>query len=292
VTRLSALLLLVAVSLASGGCAAHPNRAHTVAPARPLTTAPHASVAPVETAPAPVTSSVSPLAVKGGSAVATCEEPCPDCTPLTDSEDPVVYSRTLTTSEKALLVDLFHNYLLSADCLADPDHVELSQLGKSVRDISGDKAVVDGSFTEAGRHQTLVLFFMGNCGTLGFHADNYGTSVFVLFDGGKITMVTEYGPTRAIELLPVDLENDGITELVTIDADYASGATFSSADVWSFANGMKELAHFDLSYRSCLGDEPQYYESSLLTGLDPKTKRLCFLQRRREEQCPPRPAGP
>jgi hypothetical protein len=35
-----------------------------------------------------------------------------------------VNSRSLTAAEKALLDEVFRNYLLSADCLADPEHLE------------------------------------------------------------------------------------------------------------------------------------------------------------------------
>ena len=283
--RLAVSCVIVAALLGGGGCDAHSSRAPAAAPARAPTAAPHASAARVVKAPQAVASST--LAPPARQAVATCVEPCQGCTVLTESDGKPLNSRRLTAAEQALLDDLFHNYLLSADCLADPEHLELRELRKSRQDVSDVKAVADGSFTAAGRNQTIVIFFMGHCGVLASHSEHYGLSVLVLMEAGKIVMVTEDGPTTAVELLPIDLENDGVTELVAVTGDYASGATFSEAEVWSVANAMTSLAHFDLSYRSCLGDEPEYFESTVFTRWDPETKRRCLLQRRRELRCPP-----
>ena len=293
--RLARAFLIAAVFLAGSGCDAQSSPAHAIVPARsPADEAGPSSLKPVARAVLQVVSSMPPPSV-GSSApplpakqvVTSCKEPCQGCTLLTGSG--VHDSRRLTVPENALLVDLFHNYLLSADCLADPDYVELGDLKRPGRDISDVKAVVDGSFTAAGRKQALVVFFMGHCGVLGRHFEHYGLSVIVIIEAGKIVMVTEDGPTKAVDLFPIDLEDDGVTELIEVTADYASGTTFSYAEVWSVANDMTSLAHFDMARQSCLVDEPEYFESSLLTRWDPEVKRRCLLQRRQEFQCPARP---
>jgi hypothetical protein len=239
----------------------------------------------VEASPPALASSASLLPAQP--AVATCAEPCQGCTVLTHSDAKHVNSRRLTAAETALLDEVFRNYLLSADCLAERAHGELPPLANLRKYISTPNAVVDGAFTAAGRKQTLVIFFLGHCGVLGHHSEHYGSSVLVLMEAGKVVMVTENGPTTAIELLPIDLENDGVTELLAVSADYASGSTFSEAELWSVANGMTSLARFELSRQSCQVGEPEYFESTLLTRWDPQTKRRCLLQRRRELQCPP-----
>jgi hypothetical protein len=287
--------LIIAVLLGGGGCDAHARRAPAAAPARaPAARVSHASATPATTTPPAVAASAPPLSVAPSAplppvepAVATCEEPCQGCTVLTDSSGAAAKSRRLSAAEETLLKGVFHDYLLSADCLADPEHVELRDVGRTAHNVSDVKAIVDGSFTGADRKQTLVIFFMGHCGVWEAHSEHYGTSVVVIMEAGKVVMVTERGPTRATELLPIDLENDGVTELVAVSGDYASGSTFSEAEVWSVATGMTPLAHFEMSRQSCIIGEPEYFESALLTLWDPKTKRRCLLQRRRELQCPP-----
>ena len=97
--------------------------------------------------------------------------------------------------------------------------------------------------------------------------------------------MTEDGPTTAIEAIRIDLESDGISEVVAVSADYGSGTMFSSAEAWSFAGAPTSLARFELSLRSCLYPDGEYYESTLLSGWDAVSKRRCFLKRRRELSC-------
>lgn len=290
--QLAVLCSIVAACLA-GACNSHSARAPAAVPPPLPATPRHDAVAPAPpavpsaapTAPPPVASGVVAQPVKR--AVQTCAEPCQGCTILTESDGPLRSSRSPSKAEKALLKDVFISYLLSADCQADPEHVDVRQLGKSQRDISGVQALVDGSFTRAGRKQTLVSFFMGHCGVLGPSYEQYGLRVIVIMDAGKIVMVTHSGPTTAIDFIAVDIENDGMDELLALSAYAGSARTATVADLWSVADGMTPLADFDLSLRSCLGDEPEYFESQLVTHRDPQTGQLCFLQRRSEQQCPP-----
>jgi hypothetical protein len=224
--------------------------------------------------------------------VPTCPESCEGCTAIAESDAPSRHPRRLTSAEQASLDDLFRNYLLSADCLADPEHLDGRQLANARRNISGVKALVEGAFTRAGRKQAMMTFFMGHCGLMGRHHENYGASVIVVMEAGKVVLVTDRGPHDALELLAIDVDNDGIDELLATTFDYASGSTFAEASIWSLSAGMTQLAHFDFNRRFCRGDDPEYFESTLLTRRDPETGRLCFLQRRRNLQCPPDAVDP
>ena len=222
--------------------------------------------------------------------IETCAEPCADCVPFAASHGRGA-SRSATAAESELLAPIFHAYLRSPECLADEQRVDADEIGKSVTDVSETKLVVDGAFTAPRRRQTLVTFFMGHCGVMGVHAEHYGKTVLVLLEAGSAIQVSEDGPTDGSYAMPIDIENDGMNELLVESGDYGSGTLFSSTELWSFAGGSTEsLAHFDMSFSACFLPDADNFESELLARRDPHNKTLCFLQRRREIHCPPQPA--
>jgi hypothetical protein len=198
------------------------------------------------------------------------------------------WSRRLRPEEDAAVDAFFVEYLQSSDCRADALRLEPGSVG-SADDASSLKMVVDGSYTEAGAKQTLVVFFAGHCGVLGAHAEGYGTTFNLLLQDTQIIASSTAGP-RGVELQPIDLDHDGFTELVNVGADYASGTTFTSADVWSYRSGKPEmLAKLDLALNSCNVPEGEHYESKLLARWDQARNTLCFLAKRNDIGCPTTP---
>jgi hypothetical protein len=157
-------------------------------------------------------------------------------------------------------------------------------------DVSSVKMVVDGAFTEPGAKQTVVTFFAGHCGLLGYHSEHYGTTFVLVFEQHKLITAGTNGPTLGIQLDAIDLDGDGISELVELTADYASGTLFSAAEVWSLAGGsFQSLATFSLSTQNCLIPDGEYFESDLLMRWDEQRRALCFGTRRRDLACPRAP---
>jgi hypothetical protein len=195
-------------------------------------------------------------------------------------------SRSLKAGEEAALDAFFRSYLQSEECRADPQHLELTSIG-SGDDVSSVKAILDGAFTGPGAKQSLMAFFVGHCGVLGAHSERYGKTFVMLFQDGHLIGHTEKGPTAMSQA--VDLDHDGVSEVLESRADYGSGTLFVEAAAWSYLAGEpRTLASFELSLQSCnLGGE--HYESTLLTRWDQRRNAICFLARRREIGCPAAP---
>jgi hypothetical protein len=165
--------------------------------------------------------------------VEKCDAACSGCTVLLAADATKrTPSRPLRDYERTTLDIYFRSHLLSHECTSDPQHLEVAAIG-SVDDVSTVKEIVVGAFTAPGAKQTFISFFLGHCGLLGSHAEHYGTTVGLLFEQERLIASGTDGPTLAVELLAVDLDNDGVSELVERTADYASATTFSAATVWS-----------------------------------------------------------
>jgi hypothetical protein len=220
--------------------------------------------------------------------IEACDEACRGCTTLVDSDGKRRdTSRALLPAEKSVIVAFFLEYLESPECRADYQHLEPTAVG-SQDDVSTVKMAVDGAFTKPNASQTLVLFFAGHCGVLGAHAEGYGVTFHLLLQDGRLVASSDNGPD-GVELHPIDLDHDGLTELVGLTADYGSGTTFSQAAVWSYLDGgPKTLATFELSLNSC-NQQGEHYESTLLARWDRPRNALCFLTKRRDIGCPAAP---
>lgn len=279
IVRSRALGVLVAIVLVgfSPACSDHPHRSSTAerVPANPSVVRPDRSS---ETTAAP----------HGPPTIEECDEACSGCTTLVESDAKLRdTSRSLLPAEDAVIDAFFLEYLKSPECQADYQHLEPTAVG-SQDDVSAVNMAVDGSFTKANARQTLVVFFAGHCGVLGPHAEGYGATFDLLLQDGHLVARSDRGP-GGVELQPIDLDHDGLTELVDLTADYGSGTTFSQAAVWSYRDGSPQvLATFDLSLDSC-NLEGEHYESTLLVRWDQPRNALCFLTKRRDIGCPATP---
>jgi hypothetical protein len=279
IVRSSRFDAFVAIVLLGFGpaCSDHPHRSVTAerVPAKPSVARRDASS---ETTAAP----------HGPPIIEACDKACDGCTTLVGSEGKLRdTSRALLPPEDSAIDAFFLEYLKSPECRADYQHLEPTAVG-SQDDVSAVKMAVDGSFTKPNASQTLVLFFAGHCGVLGTHAERYGTTFDLLLQDGHLVATGDRGP-QGVELQPIDLDHDGMTELVDLTADYGSGTTFSQAAVWSYRDGSpKTLATFELSLNSC-NLQGEHYESTLLARWDQRRNALCFLTKRRDIGCPTAP---
>jgi hypothetical protein len=219
-----------------------------------------------------------------------CDKACAGCKVLLSSGGKLrEASRPLRDVEQAAIDSYFYSYLQSDECLADERRLDVSAIGTR-DDVSSVKMVVDGAFTAPGAKQTVVTFFVGHCGLLGYHSEHYGATFALVFEQHKLITAGADGPTLAIQLEAIDLDGDGVSELVELTADYGSGHLFSAAEVWSLLGGnFQSLAAFRLSSQNCLVPEGEYFESDLLTRWDEQRRALCFGTRRRDIPCPRAP---
>jgi len=233
-------------------------------------------------------SSETTAAPHGPPTIEACDEACGGCTTLLDSDGKLRdTSRSLLPAEDSVIDAFFLEYLKSPECRADYQHLDPTAVG-SQDDASSVKMAVDGSFTKPNANQTLVVFFAGHCGVLGAHAEGYGTTFDLLLQDGHLVASSDRGP-GGVELQAIDLDHDGMSELVDLTADYGSGTTFSQAAVWSYRDGSpKTLATFELALHSC-NLQGEHYESTLLARWDQRRNALCFLTKRRDIGCPATP---
>ena len=94
--------------------------------------------------------------------------------------------------------------------------------------------VATGSFTAAGQTQTAYVISVGECSAS--HADNYGTKRVAIFTGQQLVADFDADFRANIER-KVDLNADGIDELLMTSGDMAQGTLIEMAALVTFQNG-------------------------------------------------------
>jgi hypothetical protein len=94
--------------------------------------------------------------------------------------------------------------------------------------------VATGSFTVAGQSQTAYVISVGECNAS--HADNNGTKRVAIFAGQQLVADFDADFKITIER-HVDLNGDGVDELVMSGGDMGQGTLIMTAALVSFQNG-------------------------------------------------------
>ena len=106
-------------------------------------------------------------------------------------------------------------------------------------------AIVDsvtGSFTAPGQTQTLYVISVSECNAS--HADNFGTKRVAIFSGQQLVADLDVDFRSTIEK-KLDLNLDGLDELLMTSGDMAQGTLIEMASLLSFENGrLKVLEDF------------------------------------------------
>lgn len=101
---------------------------------------------------------------------------------------------------------------------------------------------VNGSFTASGQSQTLYVIAVSECNAS--HADNYGTKRVAIFNGQQFVADVDVDFRSSI-VKKLDLNLDGIDELLMTSGDMAQGTLVEMASLLSFENGrVKVLEDF------------------------------------------------
>jgi hypothetical protein len=98
-------------------------------------------------------------------------------------------------------------------------------------------AIVDsvtGSFTASGQTQTLYVISVSECNAS--HADNFGTKRVAIFNGQQLVADVDVDFRNSIAK-KLDLNLDGLDELLMTSGDMAQGTLIEMASLLSFENG-------------------------------------------------------
>jgi hypothetical protein len=100
----------------------------------------------------------------------------------------------------------------------------------------------NGSFTAASQSQTLYVISVSECNAS--HADNFGTKRVAIFNGPQLVADVDVDFRNSI-VKKLDLNLDGIDELLMTSGDMAQGTLTEMASLLSFENGrVKVLEDF------------------------------------------------
>lgn len=223
-----------------------------------------------------------------------CAARCPQCKVLFDGARSLraladSKPRPLSENERASFNTAYRQYLESPDCLAydgAPD-MDPRAIG-SAQDPARVNAVVDAAFSAPGRAQTLVVAWVGKCGSRLQHAlpHDPGESLAVLLEpGGLISSTVVRGWDHA---LARDLDTDGMAEVVgfTRYTGRAQQADETVLEVLSYAGGkQRPLAFLSAEQDDC--DEHGTHAVSRITyGPGAKNGTLCFHSKQLSLACP------
>ncbi|MEP6636660.1 MAG: hypothetical protein ABJB97_08025, partial [Acidobacteriota bacterium] len=91
-----------------------------------------------------------------------------------------------------------------------------------------------GSFTAAGQAQTAYVIAVSECNAS--HADNFGTNRVAIFAGQQLVADLDVDFKSSIER-KIDLDGDGIDELLMTSGDMHQGILTEVAALLDFSNG-------------------------------------------------------
>lgn len=162
--------------------------------------------------------------------------------------------------QKSVLSKVFRKYL-SDDSKCNPNFSAngTDDFLKASRD-AGQIAptIIDsttGSFTAAGQTQTLYVIAVNECGAS--HADNFGTKRVVIMAGPQLLTNVDSDFKSSI-VRKIDLDGDGIDEVLMTSGDMSQGTLTEMATLLSFQNGkMKVIEDFGtVTLDSCASGFP------------------------------------
>ena|SRR5215204_2058628 len=144
--------------------------------------------------------------------------------------------------------------------------------------------VATGSFTAAGQMQTAYVIFVGECNAS--HADNFGTKRVAIFAGQQLVADFDADFKNTIER-QIDLNGDGIDELLMSGGDMGQGTLVETAALVSFQNGrLRVIEDFGTVVEDdCATVRPGsttkasalYFSTSFAPGMMPKLTQENFV---------------
>jgi hypothetical protein len=148
-------------------------------------------------------------------------------------------------TQRAVLSKVFRRYLTDEtkcnsqfDASGSTDTLAAARKAGQMVPSIADMAT--GSFTGAGKTETLYVIFVGEC--FASHADNFGTRRVAIFSGQQLVADVDVDFKTNIER-KTDLNSDGIDELLMTSGYTNQGTTTEMAALLSFQNGRTNVVH-------------------------------------------------
>lgn len=164
------------------------------------------------------------------------------------------------TTQRALLSKVFRKYLSDeSECNPQFDAGEsadrLAAARKAGQIVPSFVDMASGSFTAAGQVQTIYVISVGECNAS--HAENYGTNRVAIFSGQQLIADLD-ADFRSSIVRKVDLNNDGVDELLMTGGDMNQGIAVETAALLDFRNGrLRVIEDFGtVSEDSCGSEMP------------------------------------
>ncbi len=151
--------------------------------------------------------------------------------------------RIPAATQRLVLSKVFRKYLpdgnrcnsnFEAGDVSDP----LAAARKAGQIVPSITDMATGSFTAAGRSQTLYVISVSECNAS--HADNFGTKRVAIFSGQELVVDVDADFASSI-VRKTDLDSDGIDELLMTTGDMAQGTLTEMATLVSFQNGRRHV---------------------------------------------------
>ena len=142
-------------------------------------------------------------------------------------------------TQRNVLAKVFPRYLTDErrcnskfDASGDSDPLAAARkAGQIVPSISD---VATGSFTAPGQTQTLYVISVSECNAS--HADAFGTKRAAIFSGQQLVAEFDVQFKNSVAR-KIDLNNDGVDELLMVSGDMHQGTLNEMATLFSFQNG-------------------------------------------------------
>ncbi len=212
-----------------------------------------------------------------------CRAPCENCRLLYDEQQAKPSEgRKLSETELALVRRGYADYLAGPECRSLG--LAPARVG-SPEDIGQVFDVLDGTFTEKGRRETLVLFFAGTCGLA--TPDAPKKRIFMLLRDGELieSFANDEGFASFDRLLDVD--GDSVHEVVVVGGWAGKGGLASWISLRSFAGRRdRDLGFFNTLESGCGWSAEDYWSTSVDYGLEGADRSLCFVERKATLRCP------
>ena len=152
---------------------------------------------------------------------------------------PYAQPKISAATERMVLSKMFRRYLRDPnrcnqqfDAGNNSDYMAAARkAGEIVPSIS---AIASGSFTAAGQSETIYVISVSECNAS--HADNFGTKRAAIFAGQQLLADVDVDFNQNIER-KIDLNIDGIDELLMTTGDIHQGVVDETAALLSFKNG-------------------------------------------------------
>ena len=148
-------------------------------------------------------------------------------------------SRIPVGTQRRVLMKVFRRYLSDENKCnpdfggsSDSDPLRAARNAGQIVPAIADMAT--GSFTAAGRTETLYVISVGECNAT--HADNFGTKRVAIFAGEQLVANLDVDFKSSIAR-KTDLDGDGINELLMTSGDMHQGILTEMAALLEFRNG-------------------------------------------------------